>query len=494
MQSLPLPAAAAAASRLGLTRLSLPQAVVLLGLVLCAAVLATECWRYLFLDAYLDHIEGNVAIGGWLWAHDGTPLYETWDGIPRFSNYYGPLAYIEPVPALWLLGPGVVASKVTAIAALLATIALTAFRYRRDPAAPAIQGMFLMVAGFAALSPMSFWARADSAEALLVAAALATAASPICVGLCIGLAVNLKLHAGVYFLPIVWELWRRRGWRAVLPLAGCAAAAGLAPFLAPGFSLHDYVVPLVKVVGERPYNAAGVATALAYATVLALPLLLPLCRRGVAKADRDFAIAALVSLTLLLYPSTVPGGGPYHFLPLLPVLAEARKRLAPTGIGAEFAVFPLLFFVAVTTRLCLAQIDDRQTWHDYADEALALAREAPPGTIEIGYGDNKRSYEITQLAKAELSFHGYPRQLDAQLLMELVENGIDGSRRWVPLLEECRVGRWLMPRGETPFAVRTYLYDDNRLLFDDAFRAAFVANYHPVADAVHFTVWECSHG
>lgn len=467
--------------------------MVLLGLVLCAAVLATECWRYLSIGAYLDHIEGNVAIGGWLWAHDGTPLYETWDGIPRFSNFYGPLAYIEPVPALWLLGPGVVASKVTAIAALAGTIALTAFRYRRDPAAPAMQGLFLMVAGFAALSPMSFWARADSAEALLVAVALATGQSPICVGLCIGLAVNLKLHAGVYFLPIVWELWRRRGWRAVLPLTGCAAAASLAPFLAPGFSLHDYVVPLVKLVGERPYTAAGVATALVYATALALPLLLPLSRRGVAKADRDFTIAAFVSLALLLYPSTVPGGGPYHFLPLLPVLAEARKRLAPIGIGAQFAVFPLLFFAAVTTNLCLTQIEERRAWHGYADEALALARDVPSGTVEIGYGDNKRSYEIVQLAKTELSFHGYPRQLDAQLLMELVENGINGSRRWVPLLDECRVGRWLMPRGETPFAVRTYLYDDDRALFDDAFRAAFLANYRPVADALRFTVWKCRH-
>lgn len=468
--------------------------MVLLGLALCAAVLVIECYRYLLLGAYLDHIEGSVAIGGWVWAHDGQRLYETWDGIPRFSNYYGPLAYIESVPAQWLLGPGVVASKVTAIAALAVTIALTAFRYRRAPAAPAMHGMFFLIAGFAALSPMSFWARADSTEAMLVAVALAGAASPVCVGLCVGLAINLKLHAGVYFLPIVWELWRRQGWRGARSLAACAAAAALAPFLAPGFSLHDYVVPLVKVIGQRVYNAGEVPTALAYATALALPVLLPLRRPPIAGPDREFAIVAFVSLGLLLYPSTIPGGGPYHFLPLLPVLAEARKRLAPTGIAAEFAVFPLLFFAAVTTHVCLSQIKDRQAWHDYADEALALARQAPRGIVELGYGDNKRSYEITQLAKTEVSLHGYPRQLDAQLLMELVVNGIDGSRRWVPLLEGCLVGRWLMPRGETPFAVRAYFYHDDRPLFGDAFRAAFVANYHPVAEARHFTIWECSHG
>ena len=54
--------------------------------------------------------------------------------------------------------------------------------------------------------------------------------------------------------------------------------------------------------------------------------------------------------------------GPYHLLPLLPVLAEARRRLPLDGVGAQFAVFPLLFFAAVTTRACLADIKDRATW------------------------------------------------------------------------------------------------------------------------------------
>jgi hypothetical protein len=177
---------------------------------------------------------------------------------------------------------------------------------------------------------------------------------------------------------------------------------------------------------------------------------------------------------------------------LLPILAEARKRLRPDGIGAEFAVFPLLLFAAATAHVALAQMQERQTWHAYADEALALAREAPPGTVDIGYGDNKRSYDIAELVKTELSLHGNPRWVDAQILMELREIGVDGSRRWVPYLTECRVGRRLMLRGEEPFAVRSHFYDDG-LVFDDAFRAAFTANYHPVAESAHFTIWECVH-
>jgi len=491
MQSIPIPDEPAVAGRLSLTRPSLRQAMVGLGLVLTGAVLALECWRNLHFDAYLDHIEGNIVIGGWLWAH-GAQLYALQDGLAQFANIYGPLAYLADLPGMLLLGPGIIASKLSAALALLATIGLTAFRFRRAAPMPAIQGMFLLIAGFAALSPMSFWTRADPFEALLVAAALASAASPICVGVCIGLAVNFKIHAFLYFLPIVFELWTRRGWRAAPSLIACAAATFFAPFLLPGISLHDYLATLAQQIGGRARTTELLAPVFAYGAALALPVLLPLCRRKAPAVDRRYGIAALTSLVLIAYVASNPGAGPYHFLPLIPVLAEARRRLASDGIGAQFATFPLLFFAAATTHLALAQIEERRSWHAYAGEALALARQAPPGTVDIGYGDNQRSYEIAQLAKVELSLHGYPRRVDGQILMELRTTHVDGSRRWIPDLTECRTSRWLLPRGEEPFAVRSYFYDDG-LLFDDAFRAAFVANYRPVASTAHFTIWECGH-
>jgi len=491
MQSIPILRTAAGSKLTSLIRLSLHQATVLCGLVLVSGVLATECWRYLRLDAYIDHIEGNVVIGGWLLVH-GVPLYALQDGITQFTGVYGPLAYLAVVPGLLLDGPGVIASKVPGVLALLAALGLTAFRFRRGPPMAAAQGLFLLVAGFAAVSPTSFWTRPDPFEALLVAAALATAASPICVGICIGLAVNFKIHAFLYFLPILMELWWRRGWRAAPPLIACAATTFLIPFLAPGVSLPDYLATLKQVVGGRSHTGALLALVSAYSVAFALPVLLPLCARQIPAADRRYGVATLATLALLAYPATLSGGGPYQLLPLLPILAEARKRLRPDGIGAEFAVFPLLLFAAATAHVALAQMQERQTWHAYADEALALAREAPPGTVDIGYGDNKRSYDIAELVKTELSLHGNPRWVDAQILMELREIGVDGSRRWVPYLTECRVGRWLMPRGEEPFAVRSHFYDDG-LVFDDAFRAAFTANYHPVAESAHFTIWECAH-
>jgi hypothetical protein len=491
MQSIPIQGEVAA-SRLSLTRPAPRQVAVLLGLALTSLVLGIEVWRNLRLGAYLDHIEGNIVIGGWLWTK-GAPIYALQDGYAQFANIYGPLAYLADLPAMLMLGPGIIASKLPAAAALVAMLALTAWRYRRAEKTAAMQGLFLLVAGFAALSPMSFWTRADPFEALLVAAALAAAASPVAIGLCIGLAVNFKIHAFLYFLPILWELWARRGWRAAPPVIVVSLATFLAPFLLPGISLHDYVATLAQQLAGRAHSGELLAPVFAYGTALALPVLLPLCRRHIPSSDRSYGIAALVALALIVYPASNPGAGPYHFLPLIPVLAEARTRLRPAGVGGEFAVFPLLFFAAATTSLALGQIAERQSWPALADEALALAHEAPPGTVDIGYGDNKRSYEIAQLAKADLSLNSFPRWIDGQILMELQKTGVDGSRRWIVYMSDCRVKRWLLPRGETPFAVSSYFYNDSTPLFDDAFREAFAANYREVASSAHFTVWECSH-
>lgn len=466
--------------------------MVLFGFALTVCVLAAEWWGNIRLDAYLDHIEGNTAICGWLWAH-GAPLYALQDGYAQFANIYGPLAYLAAVPAMLLVGPTILASKIAAVLAVLATLGLTAYRYCRGAPMAAVQALFFFVAVLAALTPMSIWIRADPFEVLLVTAALAGMASPAFIGLCIGLAVNFKIHAFLYFLPILWEVWNRRGWRAAPLVVVVSLATFFAPFLLPGISLHDYFSTLFQQIGDRTRHHELLLPVAAYCVALTLPVLLPLCKRGVSSADRCFAIAVFASLALAAYPATFPGAGPYHLLPLLPLLVEARYRLKPQGTGSQFAVFPLLFLAATTTSLTFTRLHDRQAWPAYAAEALQLAAEAPTGTVvDIGYGDNQRSYEIGQLAKAILSLNGYPRWIDAQILMELKKTGVDGSKRWIPYLTECRVGRWILPRGEQPFAVRSYFYD-NVVLFDDVFRQAFAANYRPIADSQHFTVWGCAH-
>jgi hypothetical protein len=77
--------------------------------------------------------------------------------------------------------------------------------------------------------------------------------------------------------------------------------------------------------------------------------------------------------------------------------------------------------------------------------------------------------------------------------MELRQIGIDGSARWIPYLRECRIRQWLLPRGERPFAIASYFYDD-RAVFSERFRQAFLDNYKIIESTKYFDVWECAAG
>src|SRR5438132_8479964 len=147
------------------------------GIALATLALLFQCYQYLSSGAYLDHIEGNVVISGWQYVH-GTPLYETQDGTPRLSTYYGPLAYLAEIPALLLFGANVTASKLTSMLALLGTVVLMSAYFIRHPGSKeARHGIFLLVAALLLFSPMSFWVRPDPIETLLVAAAIVSTAS-----------------------------------------------------------------------------------------------------------------------------------------------------------------------------------------------------------------------------------------------------------------------------------------------------------------------------
>jgi hypothetical protein len=465
------------------------QAAVLIGLLLASLALGIEALRYVGLGAYLDHIEGNVVISAWQYAA-GQPLYGIQDGLPRFSTFYGPLAYLFELPAL-LISPTVAASKLVPLLAAFATILVMGAHFlRRAQAAPALHAMFFLVAGLLLFSPMSFWVRPDPFETLAVAAAVVFGTSPICVGICVGLAVNLKAHAFLYFLPIVIDLVVARGLRTLIVTALASGLAFLVPFLAPGISLHDYVTMLLQQLGGRPQMPSQLAWTAVCLAGVSLPVLIPLLAQRHSLRNTIYGAASFGALALLIYPATVRGAGTYHFLPLLPVLAEARRRLAPRGISAEFAPFPLLLFASLVLAHNLDAMSGRAGWAALADEAVALARRAPTLPAEIGYGDSRQSYQISQLSRTKLSLAGAPATIDAQVLMELQQIGADGSRRWVADLDDCRATRWVLPKGEEPFGLRSYFYD-NAAVFSEAFRQAFLAHYRRIGDSRHFSLWGC---
>lgn len=467
--------------------------LVLAGIVVSVLVLGLLCGQYLVLGAYADHIEGNVLISGWQYLH-GAPLFEIEDGAPRFAMAYGPLAYLAPLPALILFGTSIAATKLTGILALIATLAVMgAHAIRRSAPGQARHGLFYLVGGLLLFVPESFWVRPDPLETLLVAVAVAAPARawrPVVLGLCIGLAVNLKIHAGLYFLPIVVESWWSGRWRGLMIAAISSGAAFLLPFLAPGISLHDYLAGLTQQIGGRSPSWSVYVTAVVLLLVTPVALALASGGRHHATPDRVFAWTSLATAVLLVYPASFPAAGPYHFLPIVPVLAEAFRRLRPRSLMAELAPFSMLVLGLHFGAITATGVDFAASGNPAAEEALALARGSAGQPIHVGYGDTRRSYEISQLSKTMLALHGYPALIDAQSLMELRYSGFDGAVRWIPYLAECRIRVWLLPKGETPFAVSSY-YDDGPL-FGEAFRSAFLEHYELVGSTGNFDLWSCA--
>lgn len=475
-------------------RLRGERLLIVAGLSIALLGLAIECYRYVTSGVYLDHIESSVVISGWQYLH-GSPLYQMQEGAPAAATYYGPFAYLAELPALILLGPGIAASKATSMAALGVTLALMVVHFVRRAGRSAVPGLFFLAAGLLMFSPKVFWVRPDPIEVLLVAVALVAARGRwggAWLGLCIGLAVNFKVHAFIYFVPVLLELYWDRRWGGIALAAVASFVAFLLPFLAPGISFPAYLAGLQQQVGGRVPSASDIGAALAWLVVLSWPLMVPLLRPGGSPRDRMYAFSALAVLVVLMYPASFPGSGFYHFLPLLPVMADGYQRLRPDDIAATFAPFLMLLAASVTTSATLRVIGAQRHARPFADAALAVARDSGGKTVEVGYGDNAGSYMASQLARTVLALNGYPALIDAQVLMELRPIGIDGSTRWIPYLTQCRITRWLLPTGEKPFALRS-IYDHSRL-FSPAFRQAFFSNYTITQTTRGFDAWDCANG
>src|ERR1700722_4081659 len=103
-----------------------PPLIASVSLFLALGLLVSAGALYLCQAAFVDHIESSVLIVGWQYLH-GMPMYGIDSGAPHFATYYGPLAYLAPLPALLLFGPGVTSAKLIFVLAPLAAAALLAW-------------------------------------------------------------------------------------------------------------------------------------------------------------------------------------------------------------------------------------------------------------------------------------------------------------------------------------------------------------------------------
>jgi hypothetical protein len=481
-------------------------------------------WETLTTPAYTDHIQPQVAAVSWYFA-EGHPLYHNATAPEAYSMLYGPYLYIITALSEKFLGPTIFFSKFPSIVASGVTLVVLFIVFHKRTTTPrALLASGLYAALMVALGCFMWTVRSDAFLCLFVAIGLWAALSksktaPILLGVVIGVCTNLKLHAFVYFLPLLWLAARTGYTRKSWLVAGGGVMVALAlPFIAlPNVSLANYLWILRGAAGHGldrslawgnlAWAGSAIAVLLGWTTMVWMHN---------ASATREYLRAQIplfcmmaLSLLLVLVPASKIGGGPYHLLPwLMPLLymsiempsvrlsaVEGRSRWTLALSAGVFSWLLCCFWSG--SILCYFQIQtmsQQKAWAVSVKTDLngILQHQGKNYRILMGLGDNN-SNKYPKM-RPWLVFAGEPIGFDSSALMDLQLGGIYRAdlRRLVaamaapdahglPLL-------WLIPKGTKPFSVISS-YPRMGPLFDDDFRATFDQMFQWSASTEYFDLY-----
>jgi hypothetical protein len=475
--------------------------------VLCFADVTAVAISYLVYPGYLDHGEPVVAMMSWRLL-DGFPAYSAFDGPDLISNIYGPVTYLTHAVSFLLAGPGVASSKAAGIVAVMSIPVIVFFTQRRH-GLPWASMAVILAAGFILLGlPTSIWNRPDPFLAFLVAVSVwAMNASEegrpewvksVLIGLCGGLAAGFKLHAGVYFLPVVLLHCWGRGFKTFWLISAVGAVAIVAPFAFDLFSLANFAAwfPLVAAKNSEILLATKVFRYLLFylAPVLFFIAAIRWSDQPLEKSETAYFVTFILSVLIVLVPALKPGAGWYYFFPFLAIGIDMIVRYSASvthnrtvvlgGVGVLAAAF-LILSVPVQKRFQRAlHWDEARQITAEIDEVMAAY---PGATIQMGTGDSLVGYNKT-LYKPLLAFAGHPYTLDVGIAIETSASGIALSKGVRTRIEGCHTQIWLVPTGESPFEMTGYYGNP---VFDDSFKATFRRSYKKRKSFTYFDVWAC---
>ena len=190
-----------------------------------------------------------------------------------------------------------------------------------------------------------------------------------------------------------------------------------------------------------------------------------------------------------------PGGGAYHLLPFVPVIASlaaagrtgstqlpvpSRATLAAAGLAAvAIAGLQQAFF--------LRTMWERGAYADGDDLRGYLA--AHPGQrVQVGHGGVEHLTFVRPLAV----FASGDYFVDAPAVQEHQRAGLDIPAATLEALRACRADVWLLPKGGPPFDGPN-AYDPAAMpaLFPGAFVGVFTGSYERAGETTFFDVWRC---
>ena len=470
------------------SRLTRP-ALIALGLVMLTAYTAITIW-YASQVAYFDRAEPTITAVSSIFG-TGQPLYPSLEAAPRYVHVYGPMLFIAQSAAMFFLGHTIVASKfVGALAALAGLFVSLRVLQRRAGLGAAVCATGVCGLLYLGFGNATFWTRPDPLLILCVVLGLYfinVASLPIAavaLGIATGAAVDLKVSAPAYFIPAFVVFHSRAGRRPCMIAATTAALVALAPFALENVSLSHYL-DYLKLSAANGVAMATLRQNAEWALFLWLPVAV-LLRANPAPPDaagaRDWLLpSTAVSLLAACVIGAKPGGGAFHLLPSVPVLAYAVAGAAPSAwTSGSLRALGLAFCLTAATVAVFRQGTLIQTTRgrDLAPVVADLDR-------FLGLLDARPALVVRT--------HAY--LLDAPAVQEYRLAGLDLPEATLQVLTDCRVEFWLVPSGPPPFVVPSaYSPAGPATVFDERFRLAFLNHYRQIGTTEYFDVWQCRRG
>lgn len=479
------------------------------GAVLCFAAATFVAISYLLYPGYLDHGEPSVALISFRLL-DGVPVFPGLDEPGMVINIYGPYIYTLHAAAFGLFGPSVMSGKAVMFLAALLIPVLAFLSHRSRGVETALFGAIIATGLVLMNIPFSIWNRPDSIIVLLglVAVWAANASDPqrpewrntTIIALAAGVAVGMKIHAGIYFAPVVIFhcLNENRGIKAFAAMAAVGSAVTLLPFVFSLFSLTNYLTFISFFLGKE--NPLGLLyKVLRYGLIYLIPGLFFLAAlKGLKKAipapEKAYFWIFIVCLVVVILPASKDGAGIHYFFPFLAVFIDQIFRHAErikkhrtwvmAGIGLTAALI-LILSVPVQKRFYRA-LHWQEIGAIQAEIRMIMAK-YPDRTIEMGVGENVANYYRT-FYKTLLVLEGHPYTLDAAPVMETSMMGIPLTDDTLAMIRGCNTDLWLIPKDERPFTMIGYYGNP---MFDEDFLGAFRGSYAKAKTFEFFDVWGC---
>ena len=496
----------------------LNRAVTFLGLhrkrllgVLAGLAFANVAWvsvTYLVYPGYLDHGEPSIALISWRLL-DGFPAFLGFDEPALISNVYGPISYAVHAVSFLLLGPSISAGKAASVLAVFLIPVFVFLSQRQRGFELAAAGAVLAAGLIVFHIPYSIWNRPDSFMTLLVVIAVwaANASDPgraewgksIIIAVVAALAVGMKIHAGVYFAPVVIFhcINENRGFKTFAGMAVVGLILVLLPFAFSVFSLSDFYDWIVYHT-QKESELSFVGKFARHWFIYATPLLFFLASwrwsdKRLAWAEKAYFGVFFACLILVIYPAAKVGAGTHYFFPFLAVLIDLILRHGQRVLKHQAKVWSLFGVLTAAILMVGVPVEKRffraLHWQEVADvqsDIRAIMAAYSGGSIEMGIGQDIKTYPRTYY-RTLLVLAGHPYTIDAPA-MEMNMWKVPLTDELLSMLRDCKTDIWLIPKGEKPFTMIGYYGPP---MLDPSFGDAFLGSYAKAKSFKFFDAWAC---